>query len=144
MSKLIVFRPDYDLIPAEKRDEAGRFTPSIGGTHQAGDRILEYTQDHSKVNPEHPDDPTHCRPGPWIILDDGQCYVADIPGMQDFDEVVVYRLGYEPLPESENPWELLTIEYKTDFASLTDEQLTDMGLKPEQFDEVRNRESVGV
>ncbi|MEM9804670.1 MAG: hypothetical protein AAF959_05275 [Cyanobacteria bacterium P01_D01_bin.56] len=144
MSKLIVFRPDYDQIPADKWEEAGKFTPSVNGTHQTGDRIPETTQFYDYINPEHPEDPTHCRPGPWQILDDGQSYVADMPGMQDFDEVAVYRLGYSPLPESENPWEPLEVEHKTDFAGLTDEQMTDMGLTPEQFDQVRSRESVGV
>ena len=127
-STLIVFRPDYDRIPPELWDEAGRFTPAINGSYTQNQRLPEYTQQPGSINPEHPDDPTHVRPGPWIVLDDGDQYSTDFPGMADFDEVVVYRLGYDPLPESENPWASVEVEHKGT-NGLTPEQLADAGLE---------------
>lgn len=122
MPKLIVFRPDYNQIPAEKWEEASKLLPPVDGVinkRGMGDRVLETTRLSDAINPEYSDSPTHCRPSPWIILDNDQCYVADIPGIQAFVEVVVYRLGYAPLPESENPWQPLEIEHKTNLSKLT-------------------------
>ncbi|NEZ61970.1 hypothetical protein D0962_04140 [Leptolyngbyaceae cyanobacterium CCMR0082] len=80
------------------------------------------------------------RQGPWIISETPQSYE---PGASDnyYEGVHTCICDYQPLPEVENPW--MPVD-GVDLSALGDDQLTDMGVKPEQFDEVRNRESVGV
>lgn len=48
--------------------------------------------------------PGYSRLGPWKVDAEGQCYPADMPGMQDFDEVWMYQCVYDPISEADNPW----------------------------------------
>lgn len=132
MTSLIVFKPNYDEIPRDKWGRADRHTSFIGDPGKLGmsQRLPDYR------TPVTESDATHWRHSPWIILDDGQSYSADLPGYADFDEVVVFRLGYSPV-EGDNPWQPLEIEYKG-ADGCTQEQLKEMGLSENQIKELQS------
>ena len=91
-------------------DHSGKPAP------EPGYRLNEY-----KGGPDH----SHSRLGPWKVESEGQCYPANMPGMQNFDEVWMYECVYDPLPESDNPW----IEtHKLDPATYPDWLKEEMGM----------------
>ncbi|NEZ65543.1 hypothetical protein D0962_22755 [Leptolyngbyaceae cyanobacterium CCMR0082] len=95
---------------------------------KAGDRLRQYE------NLESPGQGvSHGSDSDWLVTnvavfeDDSQPY-----------RIVVCDCDYSPV---ERKWEELG---SVDLSKATDEYLTEIGLKPDQFDQVRNRESVGV
>lgn len=80
------------------------------------------------------------RQGPWVVSEETQAYIPLVDGPNYYSDIRTCIVEYQPLPEAENPW----VSVDTNLSDLTDEQLTDIGLTSDQFDEVRNRESVGV
>ena len=79
---------------------------------QLGYRLNEYKTDYSRL-------------GPWKVESEGQCYLANMPGMQDFDEVWMYECVYDPLPEADNPWREV---HKLDPATYPDWLKEEMGM----------------
>ncbi|NEZ57713.1 hypothetical protein [Adonisia turfae] len=115
-----------------------------GEAPEEGCRLSEYKSDPSAysrpLNKREAAGSTHHRPGPWVVTR-VESYLPDLPVGTEYTEVVMCWCDYQPLPEADNPWIEMIIP---SLADAPDEMLELMGLKPEQFDEVRDRESVGV
>lgn len=115
-----------------------------GDTPDEGYRLSEYKcdpQTYSRsLSQREAAGSTHHRPGPWVVTR-VESYLPDLPVGTEYTEIVMCWCDYQPLPEADNPWIEMIIP---SLADAPDEMLELMGLKPEQFDQVRNRESVGV
>ncbi|EKU99737.1 hypothetical protein Lepto7375DRAFT_1805 [Leptolyngbya sp. PCC 7375] len=111
---------------------------------EEGYRLSEYKSDPDaysrQLSPREAAGSTHHRPGPWVVTR-VESYLPDLPVGTEYTEVVMCWCDYQPLLEADNPWIEMIIP---SLADAPDEMLELMGLKPEQFDQVRNRESVGV
>ncbi len=134
--RIVVLIPNWNQLPEDYE------------VHQKAKQLgwySTYTADLSEVPGFRPvdefsEDGQLKRQGPWVISEAPQSYE---PGTLSsyYEGIHTCICDYQPLPEAENPW--MSVD-GADLSALGDEQLADMGLKPEQFDEARNRESVGV
>ena len=124
-SKCLIFQIKQGQLSGEELIAAG-----IDPTHPAWTVLNIQTDSSGKSAPEpgyrlHEFKSGYSRLGPWKVESDGQCYPADMPGMQDFDEVWMYECVYDPIPEADNPW----IEtHKLDPATYPDWLKEEMGM----------------
>ncbi|MEM9804658.1 MAG: hypothetical protein AAF959_05215 [Cyanobacteria bacterium P01_D01_bin.56] len=127
-NRMIVLTPDWDHIPDDPDVVNAAQTLGWGADYSGTvDEKPGYRPIH-----EYSDCKYFHRPGPWVVLDEGECYSADIPGMQAFDEIMVFKVGYDPLPEAENPWIKVIMHDPTTFSY---ENLTeDMGLTDDNLE----------
>ncbi len=139
-SRLIVLEPDWSQIPQDRsvRDQLdlsrlGHGADYSGGPLlQIGDRpVNDHCQIPEAIDPRFPNSPTHHRAAPWVITTEGQCYPADIPGMQEYDEIWVFKCGWSPLPDEENPWREIK---RGDTLGYPDDVLEMMGLTRGQIE----------
>ncbi len=134
---LIVCIPDMDRIPDELYDEAQDMTCVLvdySGRAKINDQERMGTEkkiDPDSADPRFPGAVTHQRLGPWLIDDDYEEYIPDIP-THAYNAVYTFKFSYAPLPDEENPW--VKIERTQDLSNLPRQVLLDMGLSEEQID----------
>ncbi len=148
---LIVCIPDMDRIPDEHYNEAQDMTCVLvdysGNSKIKNGRRMgtEKKIDPDSVDPRFPGAPTHQRLGPWLIDDEYEEYIPDIPMVNDdyveyipaipthaYNAVYTFKFSYAPLPDKENPW--VKIERTQDLSNLPRQVLLNMGLSEEQID----------
>lgn len=82
--------------------EAVLANSSTGQMPRAGDRpVREYKAE--RYDPLFPGVHTHSRAGDWVVVGDPEVFDG-VAGLSSYDEVILCRCIYSPLPVDENPW----------------------------------------
>ena len=134
--RIVVLIPNWNQLPDDY--EVHQKAKQLGWYSSYSSKVLEVpgfrpVDDFSK-------DGRMKRQGPWVVSEQGAKYVPEFRGGGYYQSIHTCIVDYQPLPEAENSW----VPTEANLSTLNDEQLADMGFKPEHFSDVRNRESVGV
>jgi len=86
----LVIRQGITNIVAESYDSSGQGSP------EPGYRPIEFVRIEAEHDPSFHGWSTHYKTGDWVV-DRVEEYPANMPGLQDFDEIVVCHCKYSPI-----------------------------------------------